>query len=214
MSKTFWAIVAIIVVIFGGILIFKGDKANAPTGTNNKVQPTSHTLGAGTTGVTLQEYGDYECPFCSQFYPIVKQVTSDYGDKIKFQFSHLPLLQIHPNAFAAARAAEAAGKQGKFWEMHDMLYQNQNSWASASNPQPTFDSYAQQLGLNTAQFKKDAASSQVNDAINADINKFNTLGYEESTPTFILDGKKVTVGYDVNAFKKLIDAEIAKKAAH
>jgi protein-disulfide isomerase len=208
MDKRFWAIILVIVVIFGGVLWFKNmHKANAPSNTT----PTNHTEGTNTKDVTLLEYGDYECPACEEFYPIVKQVAQKYSNEITFQFRNLPLTTIHQNAFAGARAAEAAALQGKFWEMHDALYDNQTAWASSSSPKTFFDQYAGQIGLNVTQFDKDYASSKVNDTINADISAFGKTGAEMQTPTFFLDGKQIQPGATVDAFSKLIDAEIAKK---
>ncbi|HSX07890.1 MAG TPA: thioredoxin domain-containing protein [Candidatus Saccharimonadales bacterium] len=221
MSKGFWAIIIAIIVIFGGFLWFKDHKANAPSTT---AQTSNHVEGNGQKGVTLIEYGDYECPFCEQYYPVVKQVVAQYNNEIKFEFRNLPLSQIHQNAFAASRAAEAAGLQNKFWEMHDMLYENQSSWVNASDPQTVFSQFAQQLGLNVTQFKQDFSSSKVNDLINGDIAAFNKTGQEMATPTFFLDGKKISpnitfesdqktvnVPASAAAFSQLIAKEIATK---
>lgn len=210
MSKTFWAIIAVIVVVFGGILLFNGRKAGAPAGGSGST-PTNHVIGNGEAGVTLVEYGDYQCPFCGQFYPVAKTVQQKYNAQITFQFRNLPLLQVHQNAFAAARAAEAAGLQGKFWEMHDLLYENQATWSKSNNAQAYFEQYASQLSLNLPEFKQAAASGKVNSLINADIAAFMKTGNPESTPTFFLDGKKIQPGYSVEDFSKLIDAEIAAK---
>lgn len=209
MSKSFWAIIAVIVVIFGGILFFNNHKAGAPSSSSSVA--TNHVEGEGKDGLTLVEYGDYQCPYCGQFYPIVKAVQEKYNAQIHFQFRNLPLLQVHQNAFAAARAAEAADMQGKFWQMHDMLYENQNSWAQSSTPEAAFAQYAAQLGLDVNKFKQDAASSKVNDLINADIAAFLKTGNDESTPTFFLDGKKIQPGYSVQEFSKIIDAQLASK---
>ncbi len=209
MSKSFWAIIAAIIVIFGGILFFKG-RANAPTNASGK--PGSHLIGTSPAGVTLVEFGDYQCPYCGQFSPVVKQVQQKYNDKIVFQFRNLPLSQVHQNAFAAARVAEAAGLQGKYWQMHDLLYENQSAWSESSNAQDVFNQYASALKLNVNQFKIDAASSQVNDAINKDIADFLKTGNEESTPTFLLDGKKITPDFTIDTFSKYIDAELKAKS--
>ena len=123
MDKRFWAILGVILVIFVGILAFNGNKKDDPATSN--VAPTNHIKGQNKAGITLVEYGDYQCPFCGQYYPVVKQVTAKYDEQIKFQFSNYPLQQVHNNAFAAARAAEAADQQGKFWEMYDVLFVNQ-----------------------------------------------------------------------------------------
>jgi protein-disulfide isomerase len=216
-SKQFLAIIAIIVVVLGGVFFFT-NKDSGSGKTSSAPQPTNHVEGSASSGVRLVEYGDYECPFCGQFYPYVKQAVDAYKDKIEFQFRNLPLTSLHKNAFAGARAAEAADKQGKFWEMHDKLYENQDGsgasgWVASSDPlNKYFVNYAHQLGLDTEKFKTDYASSAVNDAINADLAAFKKTGYEQSTPTFILDGKQVHPGYSVEDFTKAFDAAIAAKA--
>ncbi len=211
MDKRFWAIIGIIIIIFGGIVFVTGNKSDNNSGGGSNGQGTNHVEGKGTTGVTLTEYGDYECPYCGSYYPTVKDVVAHYGDQIKFQFRNLPLTQIHPNAQSSARAAEAAGLQGKFWEMHDTLYENQNAWSESSNPVPMYDQYAEQLGLNMTQFKADFASSKVNSLINADITAFNKTGAETATPAFFLNGKQIKPDNNTTAFEKLIDAAITKK---
>ncbi len=209
MSKRLWALIAVLILIFVGVTVMKNNKTNAPSASN---QPTSHIEGSTSTGVSLLEYGDYECPYCGNYFSIVKQVAAQYNDKITFQFRNLPLSQVHPNAFAAARAAEAASLQGKFWQMHDLLYETQSAWVSSSAPISMFDTYAKQLGLNITQFDRDFASSKVNDAINADMNAFAKTGDVTETPTFYLDGKKIQPGPNVSDFTSLIDAAIASKA--
>lgn len=212
MDKRFWGILVAIVIVLGGIFwITNSHKAKAPSSNSNSSQPTNHIEGQGKDGITLVEYGDYECPYCGEYYPVVKQVAAEYNNQIYFQFRNLPLTQIHPNAFAGARAAEAAALQGKFWQMHDMLYENQSQWVNSSNPETYFESYAQQLGLNVTQFKKDFASSQVNNSINADVSAFAKTGLQEATPTFILDGKQIQPSASVASFEQFINAEIKKK---
>ena len=209
MSKSFWGIIIAIVVVFGVIFALNGNKSNS---TGKAGTPTQHIEGKGSSGVTLIEYGDYQCPFCGQYYPIIKQVQTEYNDKIFFQFRNFPLVSLHQNAFAGARAAEAAGLQNKFWEMHDLLYENQNQWSGVSDPTPLFKQYAQSLGLNTAQFQTDYASSKVNDLINADTAAGNALKIT-GTPSFFLDGKQVQIGASVQDFEKVLNAEIAKKGS-
>lgn len=211
MSKNFLLVLAGIAVLLGGVFWVTRNKASAPSSSGNG-QPTSHIRSRGSSGVTLVEYGDFQCPACGAYYPIVKQLEEKYSDTVTFQFRHFPLLQIHQNAFAAARAAEAAGKQGKFFEMHDKLYENQQSWSTASNPKVFFEDYATQLTLNVDKFRKDAASAEVNALINADMKAGQALGVD-STPTFVLDGKKLDQNpQDYNAFAKLLDDAIKTKA--
>jgi protein-disulfide isomerase len=209
MSKTFWAVIAIIVIIFGGVVVFSKKDSPSTDGSNN-AQPTNHISGGGKSGVTLVEYGDFQCSACGAYYPLVKEVTEKYKDQIFFQFRNLPLLQVHKNAFAGARAAEAASNQGKFWEIYDLLYQNQTTWGESDTATKYFEQYATQLGLNMDQFKKDSASAEVNDRINADINEFKKTKEKMGTPTFFLDGKHITPK-SVEDFNKLIDDAIAAK---
>jgi protein-disulfide isomerase len=211
MSKQFWAVVAVIVVIFAGITIVNGNKSSNKTkSSSSSSQLSQHVEGNNKANVSLVEYGDYECPFCGQYYPTVKQVATEFNDQIHFQFRNFPLTSIHQNAFAGARAAEAAAQQGKFWEMHDLLYEQQTAWSTASEPSKSFNAYATQLGLDLTKFKADYASSKVNDTINADMAEGTKLGIT-GTPTFYLNGKKVDVGNNVADFEKVIKAAIAKQ---
>ena len=218
MSKQFWILLAVVAVALGGVF-FATKPTSTTSSTNSTASVTNHIEGKGTSGVMLQEYGDYQCPVCGTFFSTLEQVRAKYGDQLAFQFSNLPLTQLQPDAFAAARAAEAAGLQGKYFEMHALLYQNQSAWSSSKDAAVIFNSMAQQLGLNMTQFKSDYDSTKVNNAINADISAFNKTKSDLATPTFFLDGKKVkntdlfgTNGPSVEKFTKLIDAEIAAKS--
>jgi len=210
MSKQFLAILAVIIIVLIGVFALTGNKSSNNSKSSGGT-PTSHVEGEGKSDVTLVEYGDYECPYCEEYYPIVKQVQTEFNDQITFQFRNFPLTSIHQNAFAGARAAEAAGLQNKFWQMHDLLYENQNQWAQASNPTQYFNQYAQQIGLNVTQFKKDYSSTKVNDLINADMAAGNKLGIN-ATPTFLLDGKQINVSASVSSFETQIKSAIAKKS--
>ena len=219
MDKRLIGILAIIAAIFIGVAVFSGHKNNNSNSSGSASGATNHIQGSGSTGVKLMEYGDYECPVCEVYYPVVKQVATKYNSQIFSQFRNLPLVSVHPNAFAGARAAEAAGLQQKYWQMHDKLYDNQNVWASSSNPSTYFNQYAQELGLDLNKFKADYASDQVNAAINADLAAFKQTGQEQGTPTFFLDGKYISNTQlvdqsgqpSLDQFSKFIDAEIAAK---
>lgn len=219
MDKRFWAIIGIIILVFGGALFFNNRSKSTSTAT-----ATNHIKGNLSSKVTLLEYGDYQCPACGEFYPVTHAVQQLYDAKIRFQFRNLPLSSIHPNAFAGARAAEAADMQGKFWEMHDLLYQNQDvngqsGWVASQNVlNDYFVGFAKQLGLNVTKFKTDYASATVNNRINADLDAFKATGDEMSTPTFFLDGKKLDNSSLVDAkgqpslvaFSKLLDVALAQ----
>ncbi len=212
MSKSFIGILAAIIIVFGAIFFFTNQNGSKSGSNTTASHPTNHIEGGGSTGVTLVEYGDYECPYCEEYYPIVKQVVADEFSKITFQFRNFPLTSIHPNAFAGARAAEAAGLMGKFWQMHDALYNSSNwqQWSTSTNPDPFFNQYAQQLGLNVSQFQTYFASTQVNNLIQADMAAGNKLNIQ-GTPTFYLDGKQIQVGPSVSEFESLINKAIAAK---
>jgi len=221
MDKRFLSILGVIAVVFIGIFaISQRSNNNSTSGSASSAQPTSHIEGQDAKGVTLVEYGDYECPICAEFYTPLKQAFNDNSQNIHFQFRNLPLVSIHKNAFSAARAAEAAGLQGKYWQMHDKLYENQNQWVSASNPLSDFQTYAQEIGLNVSKFNSDYAGSAVNDSINADLAAFAKTGKEQATPTFFLDGKALdnsqfldpqTGGISVAKFDQAIANEIKSK---
>ncbi len=208
MSNRFTLILLALVVSFAGIFWFTKHKAAAPAGTNSTVQLSNHTIGAGNKGVTLTEYGDFACPACYQYFPIVEQVRVKYKDDITFQFRNFPLIEIHQNALAGAKAAEAASLQGKFWEMYGQLYQTQPSWRDSSNPEPYFEQLAQQLGLNLDKFRTDIKSDAVNNVIQADRNDAKSRNFT-GTPTFLINGKQIENPRDEAGFSKLIDDAIA-----
>lgn len=221
MDKRFLAILGGIIVIFGAIFVLTQGSDGQKSGSANKAQPTNHIIGEGKRGVTLIEYGDFQCSACKSYYAPLKQAVEQVSSDAYFQFRNLPLTSIHVNALASARAAEASSLQGKFWEMHDKLYENQNTWATAANPQNIFNQYAKQLGLDEAKFKKDYASSAVNDAISADLSAFGKTGRTQSTPTFFLNGKYLpnnqlvnpqTGNPDVSKIVELIKAAAKKNS--
>lgn len=211
MNKQF---IAILIVIVGGLfavltLTNKDKPADQQSGSSS-AQPTAHIRGKVDSKVNLTEYGDFECPACKAYFPLVDQIVEEYGDRVAFQFRHFPLTQIHANALIASRAAEAAGKQNKFFEFHDILYQQQDNWKTVSDPTSFFEGYATQLSLNIEQFKADLRSSEASDSINADRKVAQDLG-SSSTPTFVLNGKRLeTNPADLEGFKKLLDEALAQ----
>jgi protein-disulfide isomerase len=212
MNNRFAIVLVVLVALFAGIIFMTKREANAPTnGGSSTAQVSNHTQGEGKKGVTLVEYGDFQCPACTAYHPLIKQMIEKYKSDITFQFVNFPLVQIHQNAMAAHRAAEAASIQGKYWEMHDMLYQRSSDWNTSSNAFSVFQGFASQLSLDVEKFKQDYASSQVNDVINADLAQGRKAGVT-STPTFYIDGKKVDQNpQDADAFSKLIENAIAAK---
>ncbi len=171
------------------------------------------TKGSKDNKVVLIEYADYQCPACSTMSPKIKELTDKYSQQLTFVFRNLPLSNIHPNALAASAAAEAAGQQGKFFEMHDALYKNQSSWSSADPNDRTalFEMYAQSLGLDIDKFKQDLNSTEVNQKIDRDRATARSFKLN-ATPSFILNGQKVpeSTGLNVEELEKAVRGELEK----
>jgi protein-disulfide isomerase len=187
MDRRFIIVLAIVIIGLGGLFVFTRNKAQAP-GSETVTAVSNHTEGNTASGVKLLVYGDFQCSACVAFYPIEKQVVDKYIDKISFTFREFPLDSIHPNARASARAAEAAGLQGKFFEMHNMLYENQDSWLNSTSPLTVFEKFATMLGLDANKFKTDFSSEAVNSTINADYKEGTQRGVS-GTPSYYLNDK-------------------------
>ncbi len=211
-KKTILIVAAVIVGVVGFMLLTKPKAQTTTSG----VSASSHIEGKGSSGITLVEYGDYQCPYCQQYYHVVKAIQQQFNDQIYFQFRNFPLESRHKNARAAARAVEAANMQNAFWGMHDLVYQNgdpngTSGWVASSDPLSYFSGFAQQLGLDVNKFKTDFASSQVNDVINADIAAGDALGIT-GTPTFYLDNKKLDPSpASVDEFAKVLNDAVTAK---
>ena len=221
MNNRFVLVMMACVVAFGGLFWFNKYRSSSDnSGKSSASQPSNHQFGDGKKAVTLIEYGDYQCPACFSYESTIKQVRDKYKDTINLQFRNFPLTQIHQNAMAGHRAVEAASLQGKFWEMHDLIFErshqfnsegkvSETEWTAASNPQPFFERYAEQLNLDVNKFKEDMKSEKVNGVINADLKAGRAVG-ADSTPTFVLQGKKINENpRDLAGFSRLIDDAIA-----
>lgn len=141
--------------------------------------------------ITLVEYSDFQCPACKAFHPVVKELVRKYAQDIRLVYRHFPLTQVHKNSHAASLAAEAANMQGKFFEYHDMLFDNQDTWGPESDPTKSFVGYAKDLKLDTKKFEVDMKSP----AAEAKIKEDGETGLKaavNATPTFILNGVKLT----------------------
>lgn len=168
----------------------------------------SYLSASPSATVTLVEFGDYVCPACGDVAPYVKQVLSDFPGKVNYVFRNYPL-SYHTNAPLASYAAEAAGLQGKYFEMHDLLYSTQDAWSNLPDPTSVFIGYAKDLGLNTDKFTSDMNSRNVKDLVQRDMNDGKTVALTE-TPTFYINGTKVKLSGDPNQLRDLIQAELAK----
>ncbi|RMG11103.1 MAG: thioredoxin [Deltaproteobacteria bacterium] len=172
-----------------------------------KVYPgNAHTKGAKNPLVTIVEWSDFQCPFCGRVESTLKQIEKEYGDKVQIAFKHQPL-SFHQYAHLAAEAAEAAGAQGKFWEYHDKLFQNQRALTRAD-----LERYAQELGLDMAKFKAALDQGTYKKKVDADAAEGMRVG-ARGTPTFFINGRLLSGAQPYPAFKKIIDEEIAHAQA-
>jgi protein-disulfide isomerase len=204
--------VSLVIVIVAVILL--GKSTPSSTGTSNQtvdpsilVRADSNQTASSSAKVTVVEFGDYQCPSCGAAFPILQQMLRDYSGRINFVFRNFPL-PMHPNAPMAAEAAEAAGAQGKYWPMHDILYDKQNEWADSQNPLPQFDGYAQSLGLDMTKFDSDVKNNKYADKISKDQTDGNTLGVN-ATPTLYINNQQAFVGVPTyDDLKAKLDAEL------
>jgi protein-disulfide isomerase len=167
----------------------------------DEVTSDDWTRGNASSTATLIEYSDFQCPACGAYFPLVEEVYAKNSGSFRFVYRHFPLLQ-HPNALPAAQAAEAAGMQGKFWEMYNQLFTKQLSWATSTDPKAVFAEYAKTLDLDTVKFSSDYELQSIKDKINASVRRGGKIGVN-STPTFYLNGKKIQP-QSYEEFKNLI----------
>lgn len=167
-----------------------------------------HVRGAPAAPVVLEEFGDFECLPCSQVFPVLEKLERDYGNRLVVVFRQHPLKK-HRYGRDAARAAEAAGLQGKFWEMHDTLYRNRATWVPAPYISPFLNGYAAELGLDVDRFKTDMEGAEVARRIAADEDRGESLGIDR-TPVLFINGQKIApTSRDENSLRTAIDKALA-----
>ncbi len=186
------ALVLLVAAAGTALLLKSNQRGDSSSRTTDTQSPDSAKKNASNTVVTLEEFGDYQCPPCGQLHPTLKKLKQEYGPNLNFIFRNLPLIKIHPNALAAAQAAEAARIQNHFWEMHDLLYENQSLWKDDINPRSIFIKFAADLGLNTAQFTRDLDDKQIQMRIEADMDAAAKQGID-GTPTILINGRQLRV---------------------
>lgn len=202
MSRNAWIIFSVIcIAVLGGLVwMSQGNRLDVSNVNALEVQSANddngnladHTIGNTDAKVTIIEYGDFQCPGCGSAAPVLKQVMDKYQDDVLFIFRNFPLSTMHPNARAAAAAAEAAGLQGKYWEMHEKLFSTQSEWGSLSGANRTdmFAVYARELGIDSDKLKEDLGSSDIGAKINYDTAVGKKVGVS-GTPAIYLNGEKV-----------------------
>ena len=210
-----WSIITFVIIgsIFG-IIKLASKSQTAGSGSNNAaitisaINDNENIKGDKEAKATLIEYSDFQCPACGSYYPILKKVSEDMEAQVRFAYRHFPLPQ-HKNAKLAATVAEAAGKQGKFWEMHDLIFQNQSDWSEEKNAAVIFAQYAQDLQLDLAKFQTDIASEEIKAKIENDYKSGVKAGVN-STPSFFLNGKKLDNPRNYDEFKNAIEQALGQ----
>lgn len=203
-------------VVGGGAILYRAKLPQttavpkAMAGSKEGVEEV-HARGPDNAAVTLEEFGDFQCPPCGKLAGPLKEIEKDYGSRLRVIFRNFPF-SVHQHAHEAACAAEAAGLQGRFWEMHDLLYREQDMWAQSKEVQSLFNSYAGTIGLDIERFKKDAASPQVKARIEADRKHGEALGVK-NTPTIFINNQPVPPSsLNPTALRAAIDAAAREKA--
>jgi protein-disulfide isomerase len=182
--------------------------ANAPAGAN----PPNYA-GSPTATVTLEEFADFQCPTCAAKHPVMNEIKSIYGTRIYFIYRDFPLdIPAHDKSYDASVAAEAAGFQGKFWDMQNLLFSNQQAWTSAPTYKEMWKGYATKLGLDVAKWENDMLGIQAKSRVDEDKKRGKAIGVN-STPTLFINGVNVDVSdMTTEGLRKLIDAELQKTA--
>lgn len=215
---------ALFLVLFVGV-IFVAKNKNKPTTADGStaIADNGHVrmmneAGSDATNsaenaqksLTLVEYGDFQCPACKAYHPIVKELLASFPDRLKLVFKNFPLSSVHPNAMSAAIAAEASSKQDKYFEFTDILYDKQAEWASLPDPTAKFEEYAKSVNMNIDQFRKDLKDPSIPKFIE-DHRSEGIKNGVAGTPTFFLDGTRLDTPSSLEDFKKIINDELAKK---
>jgi protein-disulfide isomerase len=194
-----------------------GNSNTKPSGTPKNVPPGAeppNSAGMPNASVTVEEYADFQCPVCASTHPTINEIKSLYGGRIRFIFRNYPLqIPAHDKAYDAAVAAEAAGTQGKFWEMQNLLFTNQAVWEKSPAYKQLWSEYAQKIGLDVTRFQNDMAGIGAKSRVDEDLKRGRALNVN-STPTIFVNGVSVEAkDFTVGGLKAIIDGELQKTAA-
>ncbi len=216
MSKAMKPVIVIIlaVAVAAGAAVFLSREPEAPSETNAapltvEIKGGGHFRGPENAEVTLVEFGDYQCPSCGAYHPFVQEILNRYPKQVRLEFHQFPLISIHPNAMAAAKAAEAAGEQGHYWEMHDLLFEHQAQWSTQPDPKPYFAAMANRIGINGTILVQNMESPRLVQRILDDVERGNQAKIP-ATPTFLINGQQVPIKASVEDFVQVIEAHLHK----
>lgn len=207
----FLIVAAVALITLGsGWMLYRANLLPEPTAAKDEGASAMHVRGDAKAPVTLEEFGDFQCPPCALMSPAIHQLEKDFGAKLRVIFRHFPLA-MHPHAREAAHAAEAAHLQGKFWEMHDLLYKEQAAWSKALDVPGLFNTYAGTLGLDVERFKKDMQSPETKARVTADHEHGVSRGVH-STPTIFINNTVLpSTSTNPTAVRAAIEAALKEK---
>ena len=168
-----------------------------------------HIRGPENAPLTLVEFGDYQCPSCGAYHPLVKEILNRYPTQLRLEFHHFPLVTVHPNSMLASQAVEAAGEQGRYWEMHDAVFDHQREWADNPNAEPVFIALASGFGLDINKFMQSLRSPQIQERILKDVEQGQNAKVE-AVPTFFINGEQVHVRLTMEDFVQVIESHLHK----
>jgi protein-disulfide isomerase len=217
MSKVLKPLIVIVlaVAVAAGAAVYLSRQPDQPTETSAAtttradIKGGGHLRGPENAQLTLVEFGDYQCPSCGAYHPVVKEILTRYPQQVRLEFHHFPLISIHPNSMMASMAAEAAGEQGHYWEMHDLLFDHQREWSESPNAEPIFIALASRIGLDTNKFMQGLRSPDLQARILADVNRGNDA-HVEAVPTFFINGEQVHVKLSIEDFVQVIESHLHK----
>lgn len=199
-----WIAAAILVIgIVGIIFLSRSSSTISPDQAKIlEVKQSDQSTGPANAPVTIIEYSDFQCPACATYSPVLNQLVKDFPTSLRLVYRHFPLPK-HQNSVLAARAAEAAGIQGKFWDMHDVLFENQTEWENDSDPRARFGVYATDLSLDVEKFVTDMISSEIEQKVSDNLAEATMLNLP-GTPSFFINGEKLENPKSYEAFRDLI----------
>lgn len=204
-----WLVIMLAIIgSIGGIFWYGSSRPAIPTSELLTVVADDWIEGNKDAPVTIVEYLDFECEACGAYYPVIKRLSEEFKNEVRFVNRYFPL-SGHKNSMTSALAVEAAGKQGKYWEMHNIVFENQRDWGEKSSPDPKiFENYAKQIGLDMDQYGKDITSRELKNRIERDRKAGQKLGLT-GTPTFFLNSEKIDNPRGYENFKALIQSAIS-----
>ncbi len=207
-------VIILAVAVAAGAAVYLSRQPDQPADTpgattHADIKGGGRIRGPENAPLTLVEFGDYQCPSCGAYHPLVKEILNRYPQQLRLEFHHFPLVTIHPNSMLASQAAEAAGEQGRYWEMHDAIFDHQREWADSPNAEPIFIALASGFGLDINKFMQALRSPQIQERILKDVERGNNA-HVEAVPTFFINGEQVHVRLSMEDFVQAIESHLHK----